>query len=234
MILSFTKLRSHLGINAAQLQSLVKKGLPWEGKSRKKRFNLEAVNTWLVEHGYAEQIGTTPTGFVCRTYAELARALGMRGKDPVRIIQRWATEPGWPGRPASPGKQDGFLPVSEIQAWLATRQPATGGIEGDDEIRELKREIARLDLEAKKQEALVVAGKMADVDEVARICLQHIAAAKAILEPLPERVVQLLPVSMSADARRQVYNEVQTLLDSAYEEIADTIEEDEEGNGDED
>ena len=157
---------------------------------------------------------------ICRTYAELAQALGMTGSNPTRIISRWATEPDWPGRPATPGKRDGHLPLEKIRQWRAERERSNGRHDSDEELSAARRRLALLKLEREERDALLAAGRLADVDEIAAFNAQCVANAKAILDPIPDVVVRQLPKRTNAQTRRQVHADVTAVLDDAYMEIA--------------
>jgi len=236
-MLTFTELRELLGVTKPVLSRLVGEGLPFVlDHRRQKRFERAAVDAWLVEQGYAEVEQPDPPVHaerVCLTYADLAEALGMQGRDPVRVIAGWAKMPGFPGRAGSPGRRDAYLPVDSIRRWAASQGAATnGGGDQDEELLRLRLERERLKLEREVREELLQAERLADVDEVGRVVSRSVANAKAVLEPLPDMVLSILPatppdVDEWPRFLRSVHAGVQQLLDDAYTEIAEALREDE-------
>jgi hypothetical protein len=156
--------------------------------------------------------------WVARTWAELARALGMKGKEPERVLQRMATRPGFPGRPSRPGKADGDLPVEAIRVWLATVGNSVEEVD-DADLVALQRRIKLLELEEKEAERLVRMERLADVEEVAQFSAQVIANAKAVLGPIVEEVVASLPESVGVNVRETVRRRVGKLVRSALTEL---------------
>lgn len=219
-MLTSNQLKSQLGIDERTLRKLVREGLPFSKRKRARQFDLEQVNAWLLQHGYAEQPAVET---ICQTYAELARELGMAGKDPTRIIAGWVTQPGFPGRPGTQGRRDAFLPVEQIRDWLSSRDNAFGS-SGDDEMRELERQKRRLQLELAQRELQEQLGRLADVDEVAAFNRKVVADTVSILEPLPDEVVSLLPRKVPPATRAEVHRAVMMLIDNARESIARVIE----------
>lgn len=219
-MLTSNELKSHLGIDERTLRRLLREGLPCAKRKRARVFDLDRVDAWLIDRGYAEQPAVET---ICQTYAELAIALGMTGKDPTRIIAGWATQPGFPGKPGTQGRRDAHLPVEQIRDWLASRDNALG-LAGDDEMRELQRREKRLRLELAERELQEQLGRLADVEEVAAFNRKVVADTVSILEPLADEVVSLLPRKIAASVRSEVHRAVMTLLDNARESIARVIE----------
>src|SRR5688572_4053986 len=101
------ELCERLGVRREDVARWVAIGMPVIGRTRNRKFDIDAVETWLLANGQAEEeTELTPsqvaTGKICRTYSELARELGMDIKNPERIICRWVTVPGFPGRAGTP------------------------------------------------------------------------------------------------------------------------------------
>jgi hypothetical protein len=155
---------------------------------------------------------------IAKTWGELARELGMGGKDPERILQRLGTRADFPGKPGRPGKRDGHFPVETIRAWLATVRTSVETVE-DDELAAVAKRVKLLELEEKEAAAALRLGKLADVDEVGQYCEQVVNNAKAILAALEDEVVAILPASVTAKVRTQIHARVQKLRDGALAEL---------------
>lgn len=155
---------------------------------------------------------------IATTWGELARELGMSGKDPERILQRLGTRPDFPGKPGRPGKRDGYFPVETIRAWLATVRSTVADVD-DDEITAVAKRVKLLQLEEAEAAAALRLGKLADVDEVGQYSWQVVNNAKAILGALEDEVVAILPGSVPAKVRSQIHRKVQQLRDGALAEL---------------
>jgi hypothetical protein len=171
--------------------------------------------------------GETRGETIVHTYQQLADAMGLTGKDPTRQCQRWAVMPGFPGRPATRGKRDGHFPVEKIKTWLAAQGKGPG--QGyTSELSELRLQRERLKLEREIREEKLAAEQLADVDDVARHNARCVANAKAVLEPMADAVVGILPTKAPSAKQwtrvlKQVHSAVQRLLDDAYTEIEGMI-----------
>jgi DNA-binding transcriptional MerR regulator len=242
-MLTFRQLHQELGIPQRLLRQLVDEGLPCEAPAEGggRLFDRATVDRWLIEHGYAEVegpgAGQCGGGQVVQTLHDLAQALDMKGKDPIRQISRWILEPGFPGRSGSAGRRDGYFPVDQIRLWLAARNG--GGNSHNEELAELKIERERLRLEREIRDEMLAAGRLADVDEVAQHNARCVANAKAVLEPMADAVVGILPTRAPSAKQwtrvlRQVHGAVQQLLDDAYAEIEGMISGDTDDTSDDD
>jgi hypothetical protein len=223
--LKAAELQKRLGITPAVLKSLVDRGLPVDRRGRIRYFDVAAVDAWLLANGFAEpEPPPAPPELICETYADLAVALGMTSRDPNRVIAGWATQPGFPGTPGTPGKRNARLPVEQIRQWLATRESTAELGPKDDELRELDRERRRLQIELESQHLREQLNRLADVDEVARFNRQVAADAQAILRPLADEVVALLPSKTAARIRAAIHKQTNDLLDDAFETIARIVQ----------
>lgn len=212
------ELQKRLGITPAVLRTLVASGMPVGRCGRVRDFDPLAVDSWLLANGYAEP--EPPPEVVCETYADLAVALGMTCRDPIRVIAGWATQPGFPGTPGTPGKRNARLPVEQIRNWLATRDGGSAFAASDDEMRELDRERRRLQIELESQRLREQLNRLADVDEVARFNRQCAADAQAMLRPLADEVVALLPSKTASRIRAAIHKATNQLVDDAFASIA--------------
>jgi hypothetical protein len=155
---------------------------------------------------------------IAKTWSELARELGMGGKDPERILQRLGTRPDFPGKPGRPGRRDGHFPVEDIRAWLATIRTTVDQVD-DEEITAVTKRVKLLELEEKEAAAALRLGKLADVDEVGQYCVQVVNNARAILASIEDEVVGALPATVPAKVRTTIYRRVQKIRDAAMLEL---------------
>ena len=224
------ELCERLGVSRRQIAKWLKRGMPVVGKTKDRRYNVDAVESWLIENGHAEIDGPEQqaAGKICRTYSELARELAMESKAPERLIAYWLTIPGFPGRAGKPGRQEAYLPVDEIREWLEARDRgvfgSNGGRVNDDEFRRLDKQRRQLQVEIESRKLQESLGHLADVEEVARFNRRCVANAVAILEPLADDVLMVLPTELGPGSRREVHAAVTKLLDNARLAIAEIIE----------
>lgn len=204
-------LRKATGWTAAEAKAAASEGMPAKGTAGE-------IAEWLRGRGRRDEAERVAP-WVAKTWAELARALGMRGKEPERVLQRMATRPGFPGKPSRPGKADGELPVEAIRAWLATIGHGVEEVD-DADLVAIQKRIKLLELEEKESERLVRMERLADVEEVAQFCGQVIANAKAVLGPIVEEAVAALPESVGVNVRETVRRRVGKLVRSALAELA--------------
>ena len=170
---------------------------------------------------------------IARTWSELAKALGMPGRDPERVLQRLGTRDDFPGKPGRPGQRDGHFPVEKIRTWLATVrgsvQPAS-----DDELAAAGRRCKLLELESRERQRLQDLGELLAIEDVASWCETVVANARAVLEGLPDQVLGLLPAAIAGGTRVEIHQGAVRLVATALEELRQLIGGNGEGDGDRD
>ena len=226
MLLTFTQLRERLGVSAPTLTGWVKRGLPFTLEKRSKRFDGGQVRDWLIDHGVAKEESRAPDQVggespepekIATTRGETAAHFGVS----VRTIADWQRDEGFPGRPGSPGRQDGYYPLGKIETWLRDREAllgsldsnapsAAGGAGSRNAFWHVKAQRAQLELEREL-------GTILDVEETAAFLERLVATARAMLESLPDKVVALLPPDVPDSVRSAVHQSVNQQLDAAYE-----------------
>ncbi len=159
---------------------------------------------------------------IAKTYGELAKALGLKGSDPERMIQKYLQR-GMPGRPATPGKANGRFDVDVCRAWIQANVKRSGALVGD-RFKELQERILLLDLEIKEAQRLEQLERLADVDELAMFMATCINNAKAIIEGIPDVVLSMLPQAMKDAERARIHRDITKLIDTSFEELAKSIE----------
>lgn len=234
------ELCDRLGIDRAQLRKLVKDGLPANGRTKNRSFDLSAVVAWLQERDLIEvdppdEPSTISTETIASTRAEAARMLGL-GADGERTISKWLALPGFPGRSGTPGKQDGHFPIEKIREWRDDYRSAgrAGGVGDDGELREAKRRLVLLEIEEQELAAKQRLGQLLDFNEVATFYEQSVANTKAVLSQIADEVLAILPADTSDEVKDQVYRKVQRRVDDACAEIAQLLEGDTDPTSDED
>jgi len=219
--MTFSELRQALGITAPALTRLVKAGLPWSGSTRRKQFDPVEVRAWLLAHGYAEPeprpASPAAAGIICTTKDEAARALGVTS----RTIGDWLTDPTFPGRSGRPGRQDGFFPIAEIQAWRDGRTSP----EGPDDSAHVERvRLTRGRADKVELEVGRLSGRLVEVDQVARFFARTTASAAAILEELPDRVEAGLPRKTAGKLRRLIRAAIARAVEDTRSALAELVQ----------
>ena len=209
-MITFTELRGMLGITQPALSKLIRDGLPFEIEDGRKKFDEEIVARWLILHGYAEENREEPpepAGLVCTTRKEAAEALGVS----VRYLSEWLNEPGFPGHSGSPGRQDGYFPIAEIEAWRRGRPQYNAAT---DPVKDIRAKILTLEYQEKLENVV-------RLDMYEAFIMRTLSAFKANLEPLEDVIVARLPPEIDEKTRRDVQkivaDTVETLLNTLVE-----------------
>jgi len=222
MSLTSKELSAKLGIDARQLGRFVKDGLPHTGRGRKRRFEPAAVAAWLQQTGRAQPApqAALPSQIVT-TRSEAAHLLRVN----LRTLATWLNDPTFPGKAGSPGRQDGYFPISEIRAW---RSATRGGDHRSDAAATEQIAAARLRrlvLEAERDhfELERDIGNILDAEETARLMERSIATAQTQLDQIVERALARLPGKTPRRIRRIVRQAIQEGITSACDALAEAI-----------
>jgi hypothetical protein len=223
MPLTAKELCAKLGIDARQLGRFVKDGLPHTGRGRKRHFDPAAVAAWLQQTGRA-QPAPLPSQ-VATTKAEAAVLCGVS----LRVFGDWLTDPTFPGKAGSPGRQDGYFPIAEIRAW---RSATRGGDHRSDAAATEQIAAARLRrlvLEAERDhfELERDIGNILDFEATARLQERSIATAQTQLDQIVERALARLPGKTPRRIRRIVRQAIQEGIRSACDALSEAIDADE-------
>lgn len=210
------QIQKKLGVSRQKWAGMRRRGMPVAE-------DVAGVRAWLEEHEPELAERLRPAEKIARTYAELARELGMGGADPERVLARLATRPDFPGRPGRPGKRDAHLPVEKIRSWIAQVSSSVVKVT-DEEIEAVTRRIRYLELEQCEREKMLAMEQLADVDEVAQFCEQVVADAKAVLESLEDEVVALLPENVAGEVRAAIHRKVRQMRDELLWQLSRLIE----------
>lgn len=208
------QLAEMLGTTHQRIGSWVRKGMPFESRNGSYRFAPSKVEAWLLEQGLIEEADEELPGTrVATGRAECAREWGVA----ERTISGWQHREGFPGRPADPGKKNGYYPLDEIDEWLvaqgihptkSVRRAGGGAMSDADE--QVKRERIRL-LEVQRAEReLRLAEKRGELIEVATVTAfiaRQINQAGPLIDEIPDRALAKLPPDLSQEARDAIYND---------------------------
>lgn len=214
-LLTRQQLLAELAIDAKRLAQWLKAGLPCQGKGKSQRFDAEKVLTWLLDKGFAQKDSAAgiPSGPICTTRAEAARALGVD----IRTLAEWLNDPSFPGKAGSPGRSDGNFPIGEIQTWRAAKfANATGG---NEELTKLRVEQLQTKVEREKLELSRELGTIIDAEDVRNLIEASINTAKSILDQLPEQILANLPGKLPKELKRQIRDLCTRKVHEAYEAL---------------
>lgn len=225
------ELQATLGITLAKLRELIKAGLPHKGRGKARVFEPAAVEQWLLATGRAEKaVAPSPAGLVARTIVEAAQLLAVA----PRNFANWIKEPGFPGKPGTTGKRDGYFPIAEIENWRAARFGSDGRSGStDDGERAVRREMLEIDRDRKLAELeRDVLGTLIDAEETTRFIAFVIATAKSVLQELPDRVLAGMPSKISAGLRKVIRKVVLSVVRETLEHLSQLIKGDDDAKGD--
>lgn len=214
-MLTTAALKRALGASPADWSAWKKAGLPVVREGRRQMFDPAAVAEWFVDRGEISLALKIYPGEVAQTRDDAARALEVS----TRTLADWLTLPTFPGRAGSPGKRDGWFPIDAIRQWRDRSANPNGGAEKSpwrDVYWEAKAKGEQLDLEERMQ-------RLVDAEEVQRFLLRVVNSAKAILDPLPDKVLASLPADTKRKTKVSVRKKVERDLHQAYEALAELI-----------
>ena len=217
-------------INERELAAWVARGLPRTKDKGKWSYNEREVARWIRQQAQTakQAAASTPTpaapaAAIGPTAATVHQCLGMmRERGFViseRVFRSRMTEHDFPGKPGTPGLQDGDFPVDAIITWLGGGKAAaakTNAIEGP-RSRLIEARARKEEIELAKLERQIVQRDQAEAT-LARV----MAVLKTACDAIPDLVVASLPDEVKPRAR----SDVEENLRKAFEVIADVIAED--------
>ena len=222
-----TQLCTKCKIDKKTLEAWCAQGLPRQKLRGKWVYEEREVARWIRQQARQQRAGpeppdnkTEPTAATVHQCLRMMREKGFVISE--RIFRSRMTEPDFPGKPGTAGKQDGDFPVDRIIAWLGGGRSAgdskTNSIEGP-RARLLEARARKEEIELAKLERQIVERDRAEAT-IARV----MAVLKTACDAIPDLVVSSLPEEIKPRARA----DVEENLRKAFEVIADVIAEDEE------
>lgn len=219
-----TELRKLAGATTAKWAKWLKAGLPVQRNGRVQTFDVPAVAAWLAACGEIAAATAVYPGQVATTRDAAAQALGVD----TRTLASWMKLDGFPGRAGRPGKGGGWFPIESIEAWRQANvqpKPEAEGNAGHKLYWSFKGKEKQLDWEERLGHILLA-------DDVERFMVRTINTAKAVLEPLPDKIVAMLPAktppAVRTEIRKRVAADLRGALDVLAELLAGDAEDDEE------
>lgn len=214
-MLTTSELKRLLGATPRQWAAWKMAGLPSRRDGRRTAFDPAEVSEWFLDRGEPQLALKVYPGEVAQTRGDAARSLEVS----TRTIAEWLNTPGFPGRAGSPGKQDGWFPIDAIRQWRDQSANPNVGAEKSpwrDVYWEAKAKQEVLDLEERM-------GRLVDAEEVQRFLLRVVNSAKAVLDPMPDKVLASLPAGTKRKTKISIRKKVERDLHQAYEALAELI-----------
>ena len=144
----------------------------------------------------------------------------------TRTVNEWLTDPSFPGRAGTRGKQDGHFPIDAIAEWLRLRERNEDEADGEEsEGGQLNAEIKREKLRKLKLANDETEGRLIDADSVRRLFARSHALANQMLYQLVAAVPACLPTGAGAAAKQEVRRAVQRALDEVSGQLAAALQE---------
>jgi len=208
------QLAGMLGTTPQRIGWWIRKGLPYESRNGSYRFAPAKVEAWLLAKGLIKEAGAELPGTrVATGRAECAREWGVA----ERTISGWHHRDGFPGRPADPGKKNGYYPLDEIDVWLvrqgihptkSVRRAGGGATSDSDDAVKLER-VRLLKVQRKERELRLAQqrGELIEVATVTAFISRQINQAGPLIDEIPDRALAKLPPDLSPDARDAIYND---------------------------
>lgn len=221
-MLTAQQLLKKLGITKKRLDRWRREGLPSVLEGRKRMFDPAAVAEWIQQSGKGKREhdetkgGAAPA--IATTRDEAAHALGVS----VRTLADWLTDPTFPGKPGSPGRQDGYFPLDQIAAWRQAKLGGDGRSRSDaGEMNELRARKLKLEIDQLQVEYEKACGTILDAEEMAAFLERHVAVVKTVLEQLADKVETRLPASVPAAVRKKIRKAVEDTVTETCNAIAE-------------
>lgn len=155
-----------------------------------------------------------PRPFDVRTLADVAAFFGVA----VQTVKQWRMERADP----MPGVE-GRYPLDEITRWkLARVDRFTPTVEGEKEkpadvVAKHRAELLAIEVEQRR-------GELIEVDVVERLISRHVAVHNTLADELKDKVLNLLPRSVTGDARKRVMQGVDKAVTDLRFEMATAAE----------
>lgn len=165
-----------------------------------------------------------PRPGVVKTQGQAAKVLGVDR----RTLIDWMLKPGFPN-------SDAGFDTKAIRKWADAMGLGQAAPKRQVDPRAAEARVRREIAQAAREELALQNDlkRLLDMDDVARLLERVVATAQAVLEQLPERMVQTLPATVDEDSKHRVRNAAENVLKDAYAIIeqmldGDADEEDEE------
>lgn len=170
----------------------------------------------------AEKKDSTITIRALKTRGAAAKHFGVHS----RTVAEWLTDPTFPGKAGTRGKQDGHFPIDAIGEWLRLRERNEDEADAEEsEGGQLNSEIKREKLRKLKLANDETEGRLIDADSVRRLFTRSHALANQMLYQLVAAVPACLPTGAGAAAKQEVRRAVQRALDEVSGQLAAAIKE---------
>lgn len=173
-----------------------------------------------------------PSEAIARNLGEAAALLGVN----QRTIQKWATEPGFPGRAAKAGANNGHYPIEEIKRWRGATTKSTGqrpDIASELRLRKLAVETARREVELEQR-----LGRLISLDDVESTLATALSTARSLIEEIPDVIASAIPQTkpklrrmVARLARKKVRGVLAVLADAMRESIEEDNDSDSRDEG---
>lgn len=220
-----TQLCKALQISTEQLAAWIEEGLPYTGDKRR-RFDPDEVSVWLVAAGHADPAPETQTVVVdvplaappveqtiLQTRDQVARYFNVA----TRTVASWIAD-GMPGRPGSPGRQDGCFPVDEIERWVHSRRVLPGDEAEDPRTHDSAR-LMRARAESIELDLALKRGSLVDAELMVREWVRFIHDGKTQMKQLPAWVLKMLPEDLPRKIRRRIRSGLQRRLHEIFKTL---------------
>ena len=204
--LSSKQLMETLSVDQKTINRWVRRGMPFKKDGRKRVFDAEMVEAWLIDEGLARVPASDEV--VLTTRNEVASYFQVS----IRTVATWLSDPSFPGKSGDTTGVGGRFPVGAIDAWR--QQKTQGGVrsEFDDQIK--AEQLRKLKLHNNAS-----AGQLVDAEEVRRRNIRPHTLARRILDAIPDEIKSVMP----ADSPPVVISEVRRMAQLKVEEACATL-----------
>lgn len=203
------ELAASLGTTPQRVSWWIRKGMPFVSRNGVYRFDPDAVEAWLTKEGIIALEDGDQAGRVVRNRADVANHFGCN----EHTVSSWQRRPGFPGRPATPGRHDGHYPLDEIEEWLqqhvrpndpAQRECGTY----DDTVKSERARLLGIQCEERELRLRQKRDELVGVEVVTAFMARVINQAAAVIDEIPDRVLSHIPQDVAGDARKSIRDDL--------------------------
>ena len=128
---------------------------------------------------------------IAKTRAEAAKILGVR----VGAISDWMTDPTFPGKAGDRGRENGYFPIEEIQAWRsAHRRPLPTAVP-DGSLSRLRQRKLAADTRLREVKLRTITGDLVAASDARAVIVDAVNAARSQLEAWPSKIAEQVSAS---------------------------------------
>jgi len=211
-MISLAALKKELGVTSRTVQDWIDAGLPHTGKGPRQKFDTGKITDWLLATGRASD------SRIVTNISDVANHFGVS----ARTVSTWIVRDGFPGRSGTPGRQDGYFPLEEIDVWRKRELVSTA--QASEINDDLKRErLWKLQLENAETESRLI-----DRDAVEQWVARKCALARQKLMQIEPTILSAIPLETDHRVKMTLAADIRRMIDQTLSELGKVYDSDSE------